>query len=103
LVGTERQKQEEIIKVAMGSIYQGEALYIHGTDTWHLQDLFTAGLDTVRVSMRSGTHPIDSHIIPDCILDALPLSCPGPFPASAETSAGRARRCNRKRPVTYFQ
>ena len=27
LVGSERQKREEIIKVTMGSMYQGEALY----------------------------------------------------------------------------
>ena len=27
LVGLERQKQEEVIGVTMGSIYQGEALY----------------------------------------------------------------------------
>ena len=37
LVGLERQKQEEIIGVAMGSVYQGEALYSwvgHMTLTW---------------------------------------------------------------------
>ena len=28
LVGSERQKQEEVISVAMGSIYHGEALYL---------------------------------------------------------------------------
>ena len=28
LVGSECQRQEEIIKVAMGSIHQGEALYL---------------------------------------------------------------------------
>ena len=28
LVGSERQKREEVIKVAMGSMYQGEALYL---------------------------------------------------------------------------
>ena len=27
LVGPERQKQEEVIVVSMGSMYQGEALY----------------------------------------------------------------------------
>ena len=27
LFGLERQKQEEVIRIAMGSIYQGEALY----------------------------------------------------------------------------
>jgi hypothetical protein len=28
LVGSERQKQEEVIGVAMGTVYQGEALYL---------------------------------------------------------------------------
>jgi hypothetical protein len=27
MVGSERQKQEEIVKVAVGSLYQGKALY----------------------------------------------------------------------------
>ena len=28
LIGSERQKQEEVIKVAMGSMYSGEVLYL---------------------------------------------------------------------------
>jgi hypothetical protein len=39
LVGSERQKQEEIIEVTMGSMYSGETLY-SCLGTWHLQDLF---------------------------------------------------------------
>ena len=51
MVGSEREKQEEIIKVATGSMYGGEALYYNHSGTWHLLDLFSAGLDTVRVSL----------------------------------------------------
>jgi hypothetical protein len=50
LVGPERDKQEEIIKVTTGSMYLGEALYYYGSGTWHLLELFSAGLDTVRFS-----------------------------------------------------
>ena len=39
LVGFEREKQEEIIKVTTGSMYSGEALYYNGLSTWHLPDL----------------------------------------------------------------
>jgi hypothetical protein len=28
LVGSERQKQEEVVKVAMGTVYHGEASYL---------------------------------------------------------------------------
>jgi hypothetical protein len=27
MIGSERQKQEEVVKVAVGSLYQGKALY----------------------------------------------------------------------------
>ena len=40
LVGSEREKQEEIIKVTTGSMYAGEALYCNGSDTWHLLETF---------------------------------------------------------------
>ena len=50
MVGSEREKQEEIIKVTTGSMYAGEALYRNGSDTLHLLELFSAGSDTVRVS-----------------------------------------------------
>ena len=51
LAGSERQKQEEIIKEVMGSMYQGEILYyIRESGNWHLQDLISAGFETVRVS-----------------------------------------------------
>ena len=50
LVGSEREKQEEVIKATMGTMYLGEALYYNGSGTWHLVDLFLAGLNTVRVS-----------------------------------------------------
>jgi len=38
--------QEEVIKVAMGSIYQGKN-HNHKSSTSSLRDLFSAGLDTV--------------------------------------------------------
>jgi hypothetical protein len=50
LVGPEREKQEEIIKVATGSMYSGEALCYNGSGTWHLLQLFSAGANTVGVS-----------------------------------------------------
>src|ERR1700679_1235264 len=49
-VGSEREKQEEIIKVTTGSMYSGEALYYNGSGTWDLLDLFSAGSDTVSIS-----------------------------------------------------
>ena len=54
LVGSEREKQEEIIKVTTGSMYSGEALYYNGSGTPHLLDLFSAGSDTVRISYYPG-------------------------------------------------
>ncbi|KAF8498600.1 cytochrome P450 [Russula emetica] len=48
LVGSEREKQEEIIKVTTGSMYQGEVLYYNCSGTWHLLDLFSAGSGTVQ-------------------------------------------------------
>ena len=50
MAGPEREKQEEIIKVTMGSMYSGEAIYYNGLDTCHLLDLLSAGSETVRVS-----------------------------------------------------
>jgi hypothetical protein len=51
LVGSEREKQEEIIKATTGTMYLGEALsYYNGSGTWHLLCLFSAGSETVRVS-----------------------------------------------------
>jgi hypothetical protein len=50
LVGSEREKQEETIKVTTGSMHSGEALYYNGSGTWHLLDLFSAGSDTVSIS-----------------------------------------------------
>ena len=48
-VGSERERQEEIIKVTTGSMYGGEALYYNHSSTWRLLDLFSAGSDTVRI------------------------------------------------------
>ncbi|KAF8498603.1 cytochrome P450 [Russula emetica] len=53
LVGSEREKQEEIIKVTTGSMYQGEVLYYNCSGTWHLLDLFSAGSGTAVSSMTS--------------------------------------------------
>ena len=55
LVGSEREKQEEVITVTTGSMYTGEALYCNGSDTWHLLwlCLFEAGSGTVRVSYNT--------------------------------------------------
>jgi hypothetical protein len=50
LVGSEREKREDIIKVTTGSMYSGEALLYNGSGTWHLLYLFSAGSDTVRIS-----------------------------------------------------
>jgi Cytochrome P450 len=50
LVGSEREKQEEVIKATMGTMYLGEASCYNGSGTRHLVDLFLAGLNTVRVS-----------------------------------------------------
>jgi hypothetical protein len=48
LAGSERQMQEEVIKVAMGSIYQGTVKHHnHESRTSNLRDLFSASLDTV--------------------------------------------------------
>ena len=35
MVGSEHQKQEEVIKVAMGSMYQGEALFLRSEYETH--------------------------------------------------------------------
>ena len=45
LVSHERQKQEEVIKVAMGSIYSGKAL--RSRVTRHLRDFPSASADSV--------------------------------------------------------
>ena len=59
LVGSARQKQEEIVVGALGSLY-GVKYYIHYL-TWDLQGIFSAGLDTVRVSRYSLRVLADSH------------------------------------------
>jgi len=87
LVGSERQKQEEIIKVAMGSMYLGETLY-----SWIGYMGFTRPLFS---RFRHCTFSIYFHTlltdsdIPDCIIDVLPLSSLSPIPAGAKTSASR--------------
>ena len=50
LVGSEREKQEEILKVTTGSMFSGESSCYNGLGAWHLLCLFSAGSDTVRVS-----------------------------------------------------
>jgi hypothetical protein len=90
-VGSERQKREEVVRVAMGSVYQGKRFLfmipVPGTYKISLI-LFSAGSDTVRFSRQSRMLLTDSDIR-DCIGDVLPLSGPSPLPASAKTSAGR--------------
>lgn len=49
LVGSKRQKQEEIVKMTLGSMYAGEASY-YRSGRWHSQGLFSAGAETVRDS-----------------------------------------------------
>ncbi|KAI0285797.1 CyP450 monooxygenase, partial [Russula aff. rugulosa BPL654] len=44
--------QEEVIKATMGTMYLGEALYYNGSGTWHLVDLFLAGLNTTVSAMN---------------------------------------------------
>ena len=39
----------------------------------------------------------------DCVIDVLSLSCPRPFPAGAEMSAGRTWCHSRKGPITYIR
>jgi hypothetical protein len=52
LIGSERERQEEVIKVTMGTFFSGEALCYNGfPGTWYLLDLFLAGANTVRVSL----------------------------------------------------
>ena len=102
LVGSEREKQEEIIKVATGSMYSGEALYYNGLGTWHLLDLFSAGADTVRISYNPVCF-LTEYYNEDRILDVFLLSGSSTFPAGAKTSTGRTRCCSRKRPATHVR
>ena len=100
MVGSEREKQEEIIKVTTGSMYSGEALYCNGSCTWHLRDLFLAGSDTVRMSYNPVRY-FTEYYNEDCILGVFIFSGFSTFPAGAKTSAGRTRCCSRKRPAAH--
>ena len=40
LLAPEREKQEETIKVTVGSLYKGKALNYNSSGTWHLPDFF---------------------------------------------------------------
>ena len=51
LVGSERVKQEEVIKETMGSMYLGKFYIYNGSGTLRLLDLFSAGSNTVRISV----------------------------------------------------
>ena len=88
LVGEERQKQENIIKDVMGTLYQGERHYMRESGTWHLENLVSAGFETVRVFRYYLIFLADSYNR-DCILDYLSLSGSSPFPTGAKTSASR--------------
>jgi hypothetical protein len=50
LVGSERQKQEEVVGVTMGTMYHGEALYLCIRYYVRLTGSLLAGSDTVGVS-----------------------------------------------------
>ena len=102
LVGSEREKQEEIIKVTTGSMYSGEALYYNGLGAWHLLDLFSAGSDTVRISYNPMRF-LTEYCNEDRILDDFLLSRSSTLPAGTKTSTGRTRCCSRKRPATHVQ
>jgi hypothetical protein len=104
LVGSKRQKQEEVVSVAMGSIYHGEALYsrirVYGTYKTSFQPV-----QTRCVFLDNHTCFIvhtDSDIR-DYIGDALPLSSPSPLPTCTKTSAGGTRCCNRKGQITHVR
>ena len=102
MVGSEREKQDEIIKVTTGSMYSGEALFYNGLITWHLLDVFSAGSDTVRVSYNP-VHFFTEYYNEDRILDEFLLSGPNTLPAGAKTSTGRTRYCSRERPATHIR
>jgi len=90
LVGSEREKQEEIIKVTTGSMYSGEGLCHNGSGTWHLLDLFSAGTDTVRISYNPVRFILlAEYYNEDRILDDFLLSGSSTLPAGANTSTGR--------------
>jgi hypothetical protein len=102
LVGPERQKKEEIVKITLGSIFTGEASY--SLIGFHVAFIRTLSCDS---RFRHCEHllyvnPILILIptIPDCVSHVLSLSCPRPLPTRAETSAGRTRSRSRKRPIT---
>jgi hypothetical protein len=63
---------------------------------------FSAGSDTVRVSIYSRMLLTDSEIR-DCIIDVLPLHGTRPFSACAKTSASGARSYNWKRQATHVR
>ena len=86
LVSHERQKQEEVIKTAMGSIYSGEALC--SRITRHLRDFPSASADSV-LSDSYACFRLTDPDNRDCIGNVFPLSGPSSFPADANTSAGR--------------
>jgi hypothetical protein len=102
LVGSEREKQEEIIKVTTGSMYAGEALYYNGSGTWHLLDLFSAGSDTVRISYNP-VRFFTEYYNEGHILDEFLLSGSSTLSAGTKTSTGRTRCCSWKRPATHVR
>lgn len=55
---------------------------------WHSQDLFSAGLETVHISIYFSMLLTDSDI-QECIDDILTLSSPSPIPAGIKKSASR--------------
>lgn len=55
---------------------------------WHSQDLFSAGLETVHISIYFSALLTDSDIR-ECIDDILTLSSPSPIPAGTKKSASR--------------
>ena len=56
--------------------------------TWHLQDLFSAGLETVHISIYFSTLLTDSDIR-ECIDNILTLSSSSPIPTGTKKSTSR--------------
>jgi hypothetical protein len=56
LPDSERQKQEEIIKITLGSMFSGNVSYLADISrTWHSRGFFAAGSGTVGVSRKPRT------------------------------------------------
>ena len=104
MVGSEREKQEEIIKVTTASMYSGEVLCNIGSVAWHLLDLFSAGVDTVCISYYPVRLILPAEYYNEGrILDEFLLSGSSSLPAGAKASTGRNRYRSRKRPTSHVR